>query len=567
MLRGAMARFSLPRRLIAALIACFAVAGLVAAVVWNIAFHRALGEVEEAGAAKLSFAVEGLEADIVRYKLHAKTLAETFDPAADADALADLAYRAAAISGAAEIRFLTFGDPVDPATTRALRRAYQGAIGFDYKGAAFVIAAPIRRNDVTTGAVVATVDAAELEWAWRALPETLFFTGAANKIRVASLPGLRGLHLGVSGDRVLPPYQQRTLGDRIAWAFSAAWRPIGVNYDEALFITRPAPVLDMKAHMLVDTRLARSAALTAAAAGGASVFALCLFALVILQRRVAHSQRLEVEAQAMATLEAKVADRTAALTAEVAERRAAETALRSAQDDLVQAGKMSALGAMAAGLAHELNQPLSAIRSFADNARVLLDRSRTAEADENLSRISDLTTRAARIIKNLRAFARNAPEPTGPIDLAPVVDDAIALMAARARVEGVEIRLTKPQTPMTVEGGVVRLQQVLVNLLSNALDAMEAPGAIDVVTAGDGDRVHLSIRDRGDGLSDDVKDRVFDPFFSTKTEAGEGMGLGLSISYGIIRSFGGELRAANHPDGGAIFTIEMKHAQAQEVAA
>jgi two-component system, NtrC family, C4-dicarboxylate transport sensor histidine kinase DctB len=379
---------------------------------------------------------------------------------------------------------------------------------------------------------------------------------------------LRGLHLEGGGGNPLPVYQQRTMSGHRTWQLSADWRSIGVNYDEALFLSRPAPVLDMTAHMLVDLRPSRSAALTAAAAGGASVFAFCLFALVILQRRVALRQRLALEAQAKETLEAKVADRTAALTAEVAERRAAEAALRAAQGDLVQAGKMSALGNMAAGIAHELNQPLSAIRGFADNARVFLERDRSAEADENLGRISDLTNRAARIIKNLRAFARNAPEPTGPIDLVPVVDDAVALMAARARVEGNEIRLNKPQHPVLVEGGVVRLQQVLVNLLSNALDAMkDTQGAIDLTVTEDGDRVFLAIRDQGEGLGDDIKDRVFDPFFSTKTEAGEGMGLGLSISYGIIRSFGGELRAENHPDGGAIFTIEMKRAAAQEVAA
>ncbi len=468
-----MAHVTLPRRLATALTASLVAAGLAAVVVWNFAFDRALEQAEDAGAAQLTFAVDGLEADLVRYKLHAKTLAETFDPDADAAALSELADRAAAISGAAEIRFLTFGAPVDPATTRAVQRAYQGAIGFDYKGAVFVIAAPIRRNDVTIGAVVATVDAAELEWAWRALPETLFFTGAGGKVRVASLPGLRGLHLEGGGANPLPVYQQRTLSGHHTWKLSADWRSIGVNYDEALFLSRPAPVLDMTAHMLVDLRPSRSAALTAAAAGGASVFAFCLFALVILQRRVALRQRLALEAQAKETLEAKVADRTAALTAEVAERRAAEAALRAAQGDLVQAGKMSALGNMAAGIAHELNQPLSAIRGFADNARVFLERDRNAEADENLGRISDLTTRAARIIKNLRAFARNAPEPTGPIDLVPVVDGAVALMAARARVEGNEIMLNKPQHPVLVEGGVVRLQQVLVNLLSNALDAMK----------------------------------------------------------------------------------------------
>ena len=562
-----MTRFPLPRRLVAALIASLAAACLTAAWVWSYAIEREVAGMEEAGLAQLTFAVEGLEADLVRYKLHAKTLAETFDPDASSDHLAELAERAAAISGAAGIEFLTFGDPTDPATARAVGRAYQGAIGFDYKGAAFVIAAPIRRNGVTTGAVAASIDAAELEWAWRALPETLFFTGADGRIRVASLPGLRGRDLA-NGDPTLPGYQTDSLGGRPFWRLSAAWRRVGVTHDEALFISRPAPVLDMTAHMLIDLSPARSAALTTAAAGGASVFALCLLALVIAQRRAALSQRLALEGRAKATLEAKVADRTAELTAEIGERRAAETALRAAQDDLVQAGKLSALGAMAAGLAHELNQPLSAIRGFADNAKVLMQRQREDEARENLTRIADLTDRAARIIKNLRAFARNAPEPTGPVELTGVVDDAIALMAARARVEGVEIRFARPPQGVMAEGGVVRLQQVLVNLLSNALDAMAGkPGAIDIAIAEDGDRVGLSIRDHGPGLAEDVRGRVFDPFFSTKTDEGGGMGLGLSISYGIIRSFGGDLRAANHDDGGAVFTIDLKRAGAQEAAA
>lgn len=562
-----MARFPLPRRLLAALIASLAASCLAAAWVWTHAIDREVTGMEEAALAQLTFAVEGLEADLIRYKLHAKTLAETFDPDAPPEQLARLADRAASISGATEIRFLTFGDPADPATTRAVRRAYQGAIGFDYKGAAFVIAAPFRRNGVTIGAVTAEIDAAGLEWAWRALPETLFFTGADGKIRVASLPGLRGRMLS-GADAPLPGYWQDMVGAHVVWSLGAGWRRVGVTHDEALFISRPAPVLDMTAHMLINLSPARSAALTTAAAGGASVFALCLFALVIAQRRVALRQRLALEAQAKATLEAKVAARTAELTAEIGERRAAETALRAAQEDLVQAGKMSALGAMAAGLAHELNQPLTAIRGYADNARVLLERRREEEARENLGRIADLTTRAARIIKNLRAFARNAPEPTGPVALTGVVDDAIALMAARARVEGVEIRFARPAGEVMAEGGVVRLQQVLVNLFSNALDAMAGrPGAIDVAIAEDQGRVSLSIRDHGSGLAEDIRGRVFDPFFSTKTDEGGGMGLGLSISYGIIRSFGGDLRAANHETGGAVFTIDLRRAGAQEAAA
>ena len=163
------------RRLAVALGAALVIALLAAGVVWRAALDRALTQAEETGAAQLTLAAKGLEQDLVRFKLQAKTLAETYDPALSAAAQADLAARAAAISGARSVRFLPWGAPGDPELDRAVRRAYQGAIGFDYTGGAFVIAAPIRRAGAVAGAVVATVEAAELEWAWRALPEDLFF--------------------------------------------------------------------------------------------------------------------------------------------------------------------------------------------------------------------------------------------------------------------------------------------------------------------------------------------------------------------------------------------------------
>jgi two-component system C4-dicarboxylate transport sensor histidine kinase DctB len=233
----------------------------------------------------------------------------------------------------------------------------------------------------------------------------------------------------------------------------------------------------------------------------------------------------------------------------------------------VQAGKMSALGQMSAGLAHELNQPLMAIGTYAENAGTFLDRGDAANAATNLARIADLARRMGRIIKNLRAFARQSVEPTSAVDLAAVIEAVLELTAARIADNGVRLDWTPPADPVLAMGGEVRLQQVVMNLVANALDAMQdAPQrcltiALDPMP----DHVRLRIRDTGPGIPD--TGRMFDPFFSTK-EVGrtEGMGLGLSISYSIVTSFGGTMTGANLAGGGAEFTVDLQPARAEEAA-
>ena len=300
---------------------------------------------------------------------------------------------------------------------------------------------------------------------------------------------------------------------------------------------------------------------------GAATFALGALVLLILQRRDALRARLAIKAAANEALEARVHERTrdltaanVALEAEITERRAAETALRRAQDDLVQAGKLSALGQMSAGISHELNQPLTAIRSFADNARVLLARGRDEDASANLSRIAELTVRMDRIIRNLRAFARKEGEPASDVALDKVTSDALALLAPKIEEIGADVDWTPPGAPVMVRGGAVRLQQVVMNLVGNALDAMAAQpeGARAVSVAIDpGAPVRLTVADSGPGLAEVAEGRLFDPFFTTKP-VGEGTGLGLSISYGIVQSFGGRIHGENRANGGAIFTVELQ---------
>lgn len=265
-------------------------------------------------------------------------------------------------------------------------------------------------------------------------------------------------------------------------------------------------------------------------------------------------------------LEQRVLERTADLVAintrlvrEIGEHRATEEALRRTQEELIQAAKLAALGQMSAGINHELNQPLAAIRTYADNARLLLEKERGEEARWNLEQIGHLTGRMAQIITQLKAFARKSSGQAVAVSLLAAIDGALALL--RIDRTDVELRRELPGGELFVLADMVRLEQVLVNLIGNAQQALEGSTVrrIELHAETSAEAVTLSVRDTGPGIAPEHLDQVFDPFFSTK-EVGQGLGLGLSISYRIIDGFGGTLRAGNHPDGGALFTLRLPRA-------
>jgi two-component system C4-dicarboxylate transport sensor histidine kinase DctB len=385
----------------------------------------------------------------------------------------------------------------------------------------------------------------------------LFFTDADGIVFVSNRSELV-LRSRAPGDFL--NYTARDLRGMDVWSVS------GSRYvpRRALHRTMDLPVIGMHGEVLLDVAPARQIALLQSAVAGA----LCLAfgALLFLA-----TQRRRTLAEANAKLEHRVQDRTAQLSSanlslrqEVEDRRVAEVQLTKAQADLVQAGKLSALGQMSAGISHELNQPLMAIQSFAENGQSFMERDRPDMAAKNLGKISELAHRMGRIIRNLRAFARQESEPLGDVDVGRVVDTVLELLGPKIAEAQVDVRWDGADG-VIVRGGDVRLQQVVLNLASNGIDAMELsdPRVLTITVAADATRVTLSVRDTGPGITEPEK--IFDPFYSTKAiGAAEGMGLGLSISYGLVQSFGGVIRGRNHDAGGAIFTVELIPAAADK---
>jgi len=256
-------------------------------------------------------------------------------------------------------------------------------------------------------------------------------------------------------------------------------------------------------------------------------------------------------------LETRVYERTAELTKtnvllrnEIDERKKAESDLKKTRSELVHAAKMAALGQMSAGINHELNQPLAAIRSYSDNSKQFLKKGRLEEAKFNLDQISELTERMARIGVQLKLFSRKTSGQITKVPLHGVIDGALEILKPALRKVDAEIEVDIIPESLEANANNVLLQQVLVNLIGNALHAIENEKirTISIFAKKRNGRVVVAIQDSGTGIENSMLSKVFEPFFTTK-QSGQGLGLGLSITERILRDMNGEIRAVQSTTG------------------
>ncbi len=251
------------------------------------------------------------------------------------------------------------------------------------------------------------------------------------------------------------------------------------------------------------------------------------------------------------------------LSAEIEEREKIERDLQVAEQSLAQSSKLAALGEMSAAVSHELNQPLAAMKTYLAGAKLLLQRHRPDEALSSFQRIDDLIGRMGAITRQLKSYARKGGDEFVPVDLRDALSTALSMMEPQLNQMEVAISQNTPREPVTVLADQLRLEQVIVNLLRNALDAMKGLKTRELtILLSAGEVAKLSVRDNGAGIDD--LDQLFEPFYTTK-KPGDGVGLGLAISSGIINDLGGRLIARNGASGGAVFEIQMPihHADTQ----
>ncbi|MDX1780379.1 MAG: ATP-binding protein [Thalassovita sp.] len=580
---------SLLRRLILAVLFLLAVIA-VAGGVWRYGYVQALAQLAQRGEADLTLATDRLTGQLQLYQQLAVLTAShpsvrSALARGDAGALRDLLLDSADKTAALDV-FLTdakgrilasanAAEPDDVSIAPYFIRAMQGALG-EHHGInensglrTYYFAAPSFGTDGRVAGVlvvVANIDRVESDW--RGARPTVFFTDDRDEVFISNRSELLFWKQGADGrlrpvDGPEPDFAIRHVGGYELWL--TGWSPYVPG--RALHLRKDLPVIGMRAEALIDVDPARRLAALQAAAVAAVFLAFGAFLFLATERRRTLSE-------ANARLESRVEERTRelsetniALRHEVAERTVAEAALKQAQADLVQAGKLSALGQMSAGISHELNQPLMAIQQYAENGSAFIKRGKIDKAADNLRRISDMAARMSRIIKNLRAFARNESEPVGKVDLVHVIETAVELTEARLKADHVTLDWNAPAFggPVYVRGGEVRLTQVFINLINNAADAMLDQTDRHIrITIDAGPKPVVTVHDIGPGIKE--PDKVFEPFYSTKTVGtSEGMGLGLSISYGLVQSFGGNIRGANAPTG-AEFTVELEYWQEEDAA-
>jgi len=424
-------------------------------------------------------------------------------------------------------------------------------------GSSFHYSRRIEQGGATLGVIVVTVDLGLHEESWRRARVKVVVTDGEDKVLLASEPNWRGKTLSNLLATVGNP-------SRVGQALSEARRTLGPSF---VYI---AGTPHLRTEVKVGFRTwnltyfptlegvrARVNAVLALAVMMVALFTALGFYLMSRRTR-AENWRIQRESEELRLLNRR-------LSVEMAARQRVERNLKDAEQSLEQASKLAALGQMSAAVSHELNQPLAAMKTYLAGARLLLTRKRPDEALSSFQRIDDLIDRMGGITRQLKSYARKGEVELEPVDMRESVRAALAMMAPQLGKMAVTITTTLPSEPATVLADPLRIEQIIVNLLRNALDAIKGQDdrriKIFLVL---GETILLSIEDNGPGIVH--PDKLFEPFFTTK-KPGDGLGLGLAISAGFAAELGGRLVARNAPDGGAVFELLLPRDRARPAAA
>lgn len=416
-----------------------------------------------------------------------------------------------------------------------------GGYDFTYSRAVLVDGRP-------AGVIVVAVDLMKYERAWAGLQDAVLVTDSEGTVILATEPRWRGLPLDEAlAVRDVPSALSRALQATADWAQAppdAYVRGEAVMKTEARVPFRGWRMMTFTAYDSVRERV--NGILALEIMGFAILMALTFYFL----SRKAWSQSMTFQRES-----AELRLLNARLQREIAEREKVQKDLEVAELTLAQSSKLAALGEMSAAVSHELNQPLAAMKTYLAGARLLLQRKRPEEALSSFQRIDDLIERMGAITRQLKSYARKGGEAFEPVDLRACLSSALSMMEPQLKLRVVKITRTLPRQPVIVMADRIRLEQVIINLLRNALDATRdtTDPQIDLILSS-GDVAMLAVRDNGTGIKD--LDNLFEPFYTTK-KPGEGVGLGLAISSGIVTDLGGRLTARNAEGGGAVFEMQL----------
>jgi len=440
----------------------------------------------------------------------------------------------------------------------------------------YYLSSPILADERLLGVAVVKVSLEQLETSWSTVEAPVLVTDENGVVILASVPSWKfttltplseerrselaqSLHYNA---RPLPPLglqSQGSVGSENAEIVQLV-RPVAEAPHTfpiyGLFLAQSAPLKGTNWRLTVlspfgDLRTMAWLNAALAAAGGVI---LCIASIALYLRRLRQWERLrarEALQRAHDELERKVEERT--------------RTLKEAQEELIHAGKLAVIGQMSAGLAHELNQPLAALHTLSDNTVKFMQRGMLEEAGSNLALISDLVTHMGTLTSQLKSFARKSSGKPRPVNVRRSLENTLFFLNRRLSQRSIQPDINVEPADLSVLADSNRLEQILVNLVANALDATEGTPSprVGLFARTNGERAIIEVRDNGPGFGENERERLFEPFFTTK-DSGGGLGLGLAISAGIARDFGGSLSAANLAEGGALFVLDLPLATASE---